>query len=91
MTWKAHSQEQQNFPLSIVLDKNLTPSFWGQVGINPKEEITVLASLQEAFSPAVTPSGWFSLPSLADKGAHVLQKAHNIPGSETQVLQEFLE
>lgn len=91
MTWKVHSEQQQNFPLTVSLDKNPAPSCEGQVGIIPKEEITVLASLQEGFSPGVTASGWFSLPSLAGKGAHVLQKAHNKPDSETQVLQEFLE
>lgn len=33
----------------------------------------------------------FSLPSLAGQGANVLQNSCSTPGSQTQVLQEFLE
>lgn len=75
MTWKVHSKEQQNFPLSCVLEKNPHHPFGDRVRINPKEEITVFANLQEGFRSALTSSGWFSLPSLPGKGAHPLQKA----------------
>ena len=91
MTWKVRSEYQQNCPVSIALDNKPTPSCWGQSGIVRKEAITILANLQEGFSPAVTSSGQFSLPSLAGKGANVLQNAHSTPDSETQVLQEFLK
>lgn len=90
MTWKVRSEYQQNLPVSIALDNKPTPSCRGQSGIVPKEAITILANPQ-GFSPAVTSSGWFSLPSLAGKGANVLQKAHSTHDAETQILQELLE
>lgn len=91
MTWKVRSEYQQNLPVSIALDNKPTSSCRGQSGIVPKEAITILGNPQEGFSPAVTSSVWFSLPSLAGKGANVLQKAHSTPDAETQILQELLE
>lgn len=91
MTWNVHSEYQNNLPVSIALDNKPTPPSWGQSEIIPKEAVTILANIQEGFSPPLTSSGQFSLPSSAGKGNNVLQKAHSTPGSETQVPQEFLE
>lgn len=88
MTWKVHSEYQQNLPVSIALDNKPKPSCWGQSGIVPKEAITILANLQ-GFSPAATSSGHLLCPTWQTKDlmfskrhtAHLVQRLKYDKGS----------